>query len=878
MKLFIFLPFYQSGILGKLWQERETGLIRYLNFDAILSRGTAPKCGAKTKGVFVATYVFHGFDPSAWVIEGGGPSVVVGSKLMVDPEWSTSTDALEFSVTDGDTAFEGDDLNDGVGNDATQQVLVKDAGGATLYNSKGYLENSFTLTDGNGNFVTVYDVYIGTTFVGSVADGPITPGVTWEVTSIDNVTGANAPLYSSIEDQLYEQVDPNAMSGGAYNDSLLGGASADTIDTGGGASNYADGGAGNDTIWGGSGSDTLLGGADQDEIWGDGGNDSIDGGAGNDLLGGDAGDDTILGQAGVDTMYGGIGNDYLDGGSENDFIEGGTGDDTILGGSGNDIINGDEGNDSIDGGIGDDTIDGGDGADTIQGGDGADSILYGDGGDLVYGGAGNDVIDDVSGTSFLIADTIYGDDGNDTIWSGGGNDYVRGGNDNDWLYGEDGDDTLYGDAGNDAMSGGLGADYLEGGTGDDMLFGNEGDDTLFFGLGNDTVYGGDGNDSIDDASGELTDVYSSYLDGGAGSDTIHAGGGSDTLIGGADNDFLFGEQGDDSLSGGAGDDAIWGGLGNDTIHFSDGSGSDTIHDFDMGDDDLNGLTNDQFDVTTLLDAGGAPVNFDDVVVSDDGAGNAVLTFPNGEAVTLIGVAPTQVDGRDEMHSIGIPCYGDGTRILTPAGEVLIETLRAGDHICTMHHGVQPILWAGKRCLSEAALMADPRLRPLRIRDGTLGNRGDLLVSPQHAMLVPPSGPMRAQMPKLAGYGRQPHGQLIRATHLQSLGDGRVRQAQGKRGVTYHHLLLPMHAVIFANGAPGESLFPGVFAMAGFERGAKAELFSLFPALSKILTGADASKLYGQHVLPIVGPKVLRKHRTPVLPSRDAGLRYTARFG
>lgn len=533
----------------------------------------------------MATHVFHGFSPSAWVIEGGGPSVSVGSKMMVDPEWSASTDAYEFSVTDADASFEGDDLNDGVGNDSTQQVLVKDAGGATLYDAKGYLENSFTLDDGNGTVVTVYDVYVGTTYVGSIADGPITPGVSWGITSIDNVTGANAPDYTSVEDQDFEQGIANTMEGGAHNDSLLGGAGSDTLDVGGGTANSAAGDTGNDTIYGGTGSDTLLGESGEDEILGDGGNDSIDGGSGNDLLGGDAGDDTILGQGGLDTIYGGTGHDYIDGGTEDDSIEGGIGNDTVLGGEGSDTISGDAGNDSI-----------------------------------------------------------------------------------------------------------------EGGTGDDMLFGNEGDDTLFFGLGNDTVYGGDGNDSIDDAFGELTDVYSSYLDGGSGSDTIHAGGGSDTLIGGADNDQLWGEQGNDSLDGGAGSDELRGGAGDDTIvggagddslrsgdgydtfKFSDDFGSDTIHDFDMGDDDSNGLTNDQFDVTTLLDSGALPVNFDDVVVSDDGSGNAVLTFSNGEAVTLIGVAPAQVDGRDEMHSIGIPCFADGTRILTPAGEVLVEELRAGDRI------------------------------------------------------------------------------------------------------------------------------------------------------------------------------------------------------
>ena len=90
---------------------------------------------------------------------------------------------------------------------------------------------------------------------------------------------------------------------------------------------------------------------------------------------------------------------------------------------------------------------------------------------------------------------------------------------------------------------------------------------------------------------------------------------------------------------------------------------------------------------------------------------------------------------------------------------------------------------------------------------------------------------------------------MRAKHLLSEGDGRFRLARGKRGVTYHHLLLPRHALIFANGALSESLYPGRFALSGFDDAAKAELFDLFPAFADVLTDADPSALYGATALP-----------------------------
>ena len=64
---------------------------------------------------------------------------------------------------------------------------------------------------------------------------------------------------------------------------------------------------------------------------------------------------------------------------------------------------------------------------------------------------------------------------------------------------------------------------------------------------------------------------------------------------------------------------------------------------------------------------------------------------------------------------------------------------------------------------------------------------DLVVSPQHGVAV--------------------GGALIRARHLAEFGRG-AHVARGVKAVTYHHLLMPRHALLRAEGAWAESFYPG----------------------------------------------------------------------
>ncbi len=574
--------------------------------------------------------------------------------------------------------------------------------------------------------------------------------------------------------------------------------------------------------------------ADNDTVYAGSGDDFASGGAGNDVVYGDDGADTVVGMTGLDTLYGGDGDDVVAGLWGDDSLEGGNGTDTA-------VFTGDVTDYSFDYGPGGelivtDKVGGRDGTDTIQGfeyvefngvtyhlvtgddgsnttlqgpGDGTPSIIIAHDGndwggghqtsDVIFGGAGDDTLDDGDGN-----DTLLGEDGNDLLFGDGGNDQLFGGEGNDTLEGGDGDDAVEGDAGNDS---------IDGNDGDDTLSGGSGADIIEAGIGNDQIYGGDGDD---------------YLNGREG------------------DDLLSGGDGNDELVGGAGNDSVYGGVGDDTIVLRQMGGTDTVFDFDMTLD--AGKTADQLDVSDLRTPDGAPITWRDVVVTDtagDGSGDAVLTFPGGESVILQGVSPDQVDSKQEMAAIGIPCFVSGTRILTPIGWRMIEDVEPKDIVLTSD-GPQPVIWSGQRKLGRDHLARHPALRPVHFPVGAIENAAALRLSPQHAVLVRDRGGAKV---------------LVRAKHLAEIGFGGTRVAEGVQTVTYHHILLKKHAILCAEGAPTESFYPGPVAMAMLEWPARLGVMAAIVAASGQITEGSPeaiTKQYGPRAYTLIGKKALPK--------------------
>jgi len=361
------------------------------------------------------------------------------------------------------------------------------------------------------------------------------------------------------------------------------------------------------------------------------GDDIMRGSTGVDIFYGEDGDDTLVGRGGDDGLFGGEGDDYLGGGGGDDTLEGGSGDDRLFAGSGNDVALGGEGDDVVDGGGFDDFVDGGVGDDVVRGGEGNDTVLGGDGDDFVGGGDGDDFVDGGAGD-----DTVLGGQGNDLVAGGDGNDTIDGQAGDDNIFGQAGDDVIMGGNGDDTVSGGDGRDMIGGGSGDDTLSGDAGSDVISGGTGDDSLFGGEGNDRLLGGSGNDT------LDGGAGDDEMRGGGRDDVLNGGDGRDRLFGEAGSDILDGGAGTDNLFGGDGADIFQFSRGNEIDIIRDFEDG--------TDMLDLSDFSDAE-IQAALDGAIVS--AAGDARLTFGNGDVIILVDIDPNDIDADDILNFDGV---------------------------------------------------------------------------------------------------------------------------------------------------------------------------------------------------------------------------------
>lgn len=148
---------------------------------------------------------------------------------------------------------------------------------------------------------------------------------------------------------------------------------------------------------------------------------------------------------------------------------------------------------------------------------------------------------------------------------------------------------------------------------------------------------------------------------------------------------------------------------------------------------------------------------------------------------------------------GVICFTPGTRIATPDGPRLVEDLGQGDKILTKDNGPQELAWIGSRRLSGARLYALPALRPIRLRASALGidvPDGDLIVSPQHRMVV--RGAFAQELFSTDEV-------LISAGDL--VNDHSILVDHTLREVTYIHLMLEAHQIVFANGVETESFHP-----------------------------------------------------------------------
>lgn len=206
----------------------------------------------------------------------------------------------------------------------------------------------------------------------------------------------------------------------------------------------------------------------------------------------------------------------------------------------------------------------------------------------------------------------------------------------------------------------------------------------------------------------------------------------------------------------------------------------------------------------------------------------------------------------------IPCLTSGVQIEMLGDVREVQEISVGDIVLTSDNGPQPVRWIGQRKYLTRDLIKNPQLRPIRIVAGALGDnlpKRDLLVSRQHRMLV---------QSKIAERMFVKANVLVSAIKLTDLPGIYVDETV--ECVEYFHLLFDQHEVIYAEGAPTESLFTGPEVLKSISNKAREEIISIFPEVMSldyapvparyIPRGKQQKQFVARHL----------KNNTPCLPS------------
>ncbi|WP_286202970.1 Hint domain-containing protein [Rhizobium lusitanum] len=140
---------------------------------------------------------------------------------------------------------------------------------------------------------------------------------------------------------------------------------------------------------------------------------------------------------------------------------------------------------------------------------------------------------------------------------------------------------------------------------------------------------------------------------------------------------------------------------------------------------------------------------------------------------------------DETLTFTSNCFLQGTRIATPTGEVLVDSLREGDEVLTLENVAAPVKWIGRRTIDPKMVDKPRNHLPVRIIAGALGDNvphRDLFVSPDHCIYVADT--------------------LIPAKLL--INGTTISQILTLQPVTYFHIELEAHDIVWAEGAPAET--------------------------------------------------------------------------
>jgi len=231
------------------------------------------------------------------------------------------------------------------------------------------------------------------------------------------------------------------------------------------------------------------------------------------------------------------------------------------------------------------------------------------------------------------------------------------------------------------------------------------------------------------------------------------------------------------VSGGAGstigDAVIFSGTGNELIIEPGASFAGAISGFTLGDT----IVIESFALNSMLTTYVPGIGLE----LTDTAGNQITLDLTGNYTTgsFIVVDPPDVT----TVTFDMSCFASGTRILTNDGDRPVESLLAGQFVETLR-GPRKIKWIGRRRLNLTAHPIPAAVAPICILRGALGHNipsRDLYLSPDHALYL--------------------NNVLVPA---KTLLNGVTIFQTNQPDVTYYHVELEQHGILFAEGVPCET--------------------------------------------------------------------------
>lgn len=220
---------------------------------------------------------------------------------------------------------------------------------------------------------------------------------------------------------------------------------------------------------------------------------------------------------------------------------------------------------------------------------------------------------------------------------------------------------------------------------------------------------------------------------------------------------------------------------------------------------VNGVAVNPGDSVTLTTGQVVTLNANGTLTIDADTDNETVYF-NYSIVDLTGNTDTALVEITQRP----PCFTAGTLIRTSEGDLPVEKLKKGMLLQTLDSGLQPIQWIGQSHI-EPSLEA----LPVRIKAGVLDNTSDLVVSPQHRVLLRGA---RAEL--LFGCDEV----LVKAKDLVNERDVTLCQTQDT--IVYFHILMSRHELLFSEGQWSESFLPGPLTQHSFDPFANRSLRSV----------------------------------------------------